>query len=235
MNRADKTAVAALSHKLGGANESRASTYQSLRDVAYEAIKHRIITCQFRPGECLNEAYVSGILGIGRTPVHQAFDRLMSEDMVEVIPRKGIVVKPVVLDDLMQMIDVRVLNESYSARLAAERADDKLIAKIDQVLVRARKSVSSRDVQKMMLLDSDFHLLLAGASRNDELVGIVRKLNERSLRFWFTSLGDADHHVAFQEQHEAILAEVRDRNPSGAEDAMRTHIESFRKSVIRRL
>ena len=42
-----------------------------------------------RPGEHINEAYVSATLGIGRTPIHQAPDRLMLEGMVEIIPRKG--------------------------------------------------------------------------------------------------------------------------------------------------
>src|SRR5262249_58765623 len=74
---------------------------QSLRDAAYEAIKHRIITCKFKPGECINEASVSALLGLGRTPVHQAIDRLMLEEMVEVIPRKGVIVKPVILQDVM--------------------------------------------------------------------------------------------------------------------------------------
>ena len=84
---------------------------QSLRDAAYEAIKHRIITCAFRPGEYINEAYVSAVLGIGRTPVHQAIDRLMLEGMLDVIPRKGVIVKPVSLDEIMQIVEVRLLNE----------------------------------------------------------------------------------------------------------------------------
>ena len=73
----------------GGAAPRRRSTRQSLRDAAYEAIKHRVMTCKFKPGECINEASVSALLGFGRTPVHQALDRLMIEEMVEVIPRKG--------------------------------------------------------------------------------------------------------------------------------------------------
>src|SRR5215475_1462264 len=85
---------------------------QPLRDRAYEAIKHRIITCAFKPGEYINEAYVSSVLRLGRTPVHQAIDRLMLEGMVEVIPRKGVIVKPVILQDVMQMVDVRMINEA---------------------------------------------------------------------------------------------------------------------------
>ena len=84
----------------------------SLRDAAYDAIKHRIITCAFRPGEYINELQLSSILKIGRTPVHQALDRLMIEGMVEVIPRKGVIVKPVSLNEVLQIIEVRLINEA---------------------------------------------------------------------------------------------------------------------------
>src|SRR5262244_3829138 len=96
----------------------------SLRETAYEAIKHRIITCAFRPGEYINELQLSALLKIGRTPVHQALDRLMMEGMVEVIPRKGVIVKPVSLNEVLQIIEVRLINEPYGARLAADHADD---------------------------------------------------------------------------------------------------------------
>jgi DNA-binding GntR family transcriptional regulator len=208
---------------------------QPLRDAAYEAIKHRIITCKFKPGECINELSVSELLGYGRTPVHQALDRLMLEEMVEVIPRKGVIVKPVILPDVMQMIDVRMLNETHCARLAATRADDNHIAALMVILKRARQAITARDIHSMMMLDREFHLQLAAASKNLELAEVVRKLNERSLRFWFISFTTPDHHRSFQEQHEAVFAAVRDRDVDGAESAMRAHIDGFRRSVMRHL
>src|SRR5262244_177901 len=102
--------------KAGGVAPRRRLPRQSLRDAAYEAIKHRIITCKFKPGECINEVSVSELIGYGRTPVHQALDRLMLEEMVEVIPRKGVIVKPVMVHDVMQMIDVRMINEAEGSR-----------------------------------------------------------------------------------------------------------------------
>ena len=208
---------------------------QPLRDAAYEAIKHRIITCKFRPGECINEAAVSTLLGFGRTPVHEAIDRLMLEKMVEVIPRKGVIVKPVNLQDVMQMVDVRSINESQCARLAAIRADDVRIGKLSDVIRRARKALSDRNVHSMMLLDREFHLLIAESSNNFELVEVVRKLNERSLRFWFISFTTPDHHSRFQDQHESIFAAIRDHDADRAESAMRAHIDAFRRSVARQL
>src|ERR1700757_1191412 len=96
----------------------------SLLETAYEKIKQQITACEFRPGDYLNEAELSERLGIGRTPVHQAIDRLMMEGLVQVMPRKGIIVTPVSLEDVLQTIDVRLLNECHCARLAAERAGE---------------------------------------------------------------------------------------------------------------
>jgi DNA-binding transcriptional regulator YhcF (GntR family) len=94
---------------------------ESLKDQAYEAIKHRIITCAFKPGQELSENTVAGLLRIGRTPVHQAFDRLNTEGLVDVQPRKGVVVRPINLDEVIEIIEIRLLNEAFAVRLAAER------------------------------------------------------------------------------------------------------------------
>lgn len=217
------------------ANGMKKPNRQSLRDTAYEAIKRRIMTCAFRPGESINEIQVASLIGVGRTPVHQALDRLMLEDMVEVIPRKGVIVKPISLHDVMQMVEVRLINETYCARLAAERAEDSHIEELGSIFADARKAITGRSIREMMLLDGKFHHVLASAARNDELAKILRTLNERSLRFWFISFTTPDHHDSFQEQHKAILDAVRQRDPDGAEAAMRSHIEAFRSSVARHL
>jgi DNA-binding GntR family transcriptional regulator len=207
----------------------------SLRDVAYDAIKHQIITCAFKPGEYLNEAYVSAKLGIGRTPVHQALDRLMLEDMVEVIPRKGVIVKPVSLEEVMQIIEVRLINEPYGVRLTAERADDTDLAMLSDILGRAREWTAVRNVKEMMLLDREFHSVMARATRNTVLAEILRRLQERSLRFWFISLTAPDHHQEVLAEHDAILNAIRRRDADMAEAAIRDHIESFRRNVARYL
>ncbi len=208
---------------------------QSLRDIAYDAIKHRIITCAFRPGEYLNEAGVSAKLGLGRTPVRNAIDRLMLEGMVEVIPRKGVIVKPISFDEVVQIIEARVIIEAHGIRLAAERADESNIAELTDVLARAQQWTAARNIEQMMLLDREFHQALAQATRNDMFADILCRLHERALRFWFISLTDASHHQEVQEEHRAILDAIRRHDADEAEAAMRNHIESFRRNVSRQL
>ncbi len=213
----------------------RHTTPQSLRDIAYDAIKYRIITCAFKPGEYVNEARVSTVLGLGRTPVHQAIDRLMLEGMVQVIPRKGVIVKPVSLDEVMQIIEARFIVEPQGVRLTAERADENDIAGLADILARAEQWTAVRNVEQMMSLDREFHQVLVRAARNDVFADILNKLHERSLRFWFISLTDIGHHGAVQQEHQAILQAIRDRDIDAAEQAMRRHIESFRTNVARNL
>jgi DNA-binding GntR family transcriptional regulator len=205
----------------------------SLRDTAYELIKHRITTCAYKPGEYLNESFVSANLGIGRTPVHQAIDRLMVEGLVEVIPRKGVIVKPISLDEVRQIIEVRLLNECYGVRLAAEHADQTEIDHLEDVLARSRESLAARNNEQMMILDREFHGVLAQASRNDVLAEQLGRLHDRSLRFWVIALNAPGHLQAVYDEHQAILTQIRNHDPDAAEKAMRLHIEDFQHNILR--
>ncbi len=210
----------------------RAAT-SSLRDIAYDQIKHLIITCAFRPGEYINELQLSVSLGIGRTPVHQALDRLMVEGLVDVIPRKGVIVKPVTLNEVLNIIDVRLLNEGHCARLAAMRGDSSDLSSLVDILKRTEHWSGKRDVEKMMLLDREFHLAVAKASKNDVLGELLRTLHERSLRYWFISLNEPGYFLAVQVEHSAIIEAILERDGDAAEQAMRAHIELFRSNVSR--
>jgi DNA-binding GntR family transcriptional regulator len=219
-----------LARRSGGAASASADT-TSLREMAYEAIKHRIITCAFRPGEYINELQLSSLLKIGRTPVHQALDRLMMEGMVEVIPRKGVIVKPVSLNEVLQIIEVRLINEPFGARLAADHADDSDLGELAEVLRQTEHWASCRNIENMMLLDRQFHLLIARAAKNSVLGELLRSLHERSLRFWFISLNAPTQYQSVHREHHAILRAIRRRHPDRAEAAMRGHIESFRANL----
>jgi DNA-binding GntR family transcriptional regulator len=207
----------------------------SLRDAAYDAIKHRIITCFFKPGDYLNEAYVSAAIGIGRTPVHQAIDRLTQDGLLEVIPRKGIIVRPVSFEEVLQITEMRLLNEPYCARLAAERADNMELAALRDTLNRADAWTEVRNIEQMMLLDREFHMTLAKAARNAVLASILQNLHDRSLRFWFISLTAPDHHRHVQEEHRAIFAAIERRDSEAAATAMASHVDSFRRNISRYL
>jgi DNA-binding GntR family transcriptional regulator len=221
----------------GGAGAARdgGGPRKSLREKAYEAIKQQIITCELRPGEVLSEAAVSAALDIGRTPVHQALDRLMIEGMVDVLPRKGVIVRPLSLDEALEIIDVRLVNEIYCVRLAATHADRADIAALRDNLDRMTSASRRREVAEMMQLDREFHTTLSAAGRNSILSDFLGNLHDRAQRFWFVSLRAPDHNDRVCEQHAAIVDAIVSHDPNRAETAMRFHIEAFRTNVTRQI
>ena len=205
----------------------------SLRDRAYQEIKRRINKMEFRPGAYLNEAQISRTLRIGRTPVHQALDRLMLEGLVQVIPRKGVMVESISLDQVLQIIDVRLVNEPFCVGLAAERATPAEVSQLRALLDSAGPLIRARDREQLMDLDRQFHWKISLAARNTVLADTITRLHDRSLRFWFISLGDDLQLRRVDEEHRAILDCVVRRDAAGAADAMRHHIESSRKHITR--
>jgi DNA-binding GntR family transcriptional regulator len=205
----------------------------SLRDRAYQEIKRRINKMEFRPGAYLNEAQISRTLRIGRTPVHQALDRLMLEGLVQVIPRKGVMVESISLDQVLQIIDVRLVNEPFCVGLAAERATPAEVSQLRTLLDAAGPLIRARDREQLMDLDRQFHWKISLAARNAVLADTISRLHDRSLRFWFISLGDDLQLRRVDEEHRAILDCVVRRDAAGAADAMRHHIESSRKHIAR--
>ncbi|GGF46404.1 GntR family transcriptional regulator [Azorhizobium oxalatiphilum] len=208
---------------------------RSLREEAYEIIKQRIITGLFRPGEALSEAQVSSALSLGRTPVRQAFDRLMHDGLVEILPRKGIMVRPITRDEVQDMVAVRLLNEGFCARLAAERADYAVLGALNDALARGRAAAQAGDPDTLMALDRRFHGAISAAARNMVLGDILRNLHDRSQRVWFLSLREHEHHNRVVEEHAAIVDAIARRDADGAEAAMRAHILSFAENLGRQL
>ena len=205
----------------------------SLRDQAYVEIKRRINRLEYRPGAYLNEAQISRQLKIGRTPVHQALDRLMREGLLQVIPRKGVVVRSISLDEVLHILEARLLNEPYCVGLAVERATGDDIVRMQELLAAAGPLIRTRDREKLMNLDSAFHRLISQAAHNAVLADILTMLHERSLRFWFIAVGDDLQLRRIDEEHRAILAAIRAGNRGEAEAAMRAHIESSRNHIMR--
>lgn len=202
---------------------------------AYERIKQEIITMGLRPGEYLNEAQISKAIGIGRTPVHQALNRLALERLVEVIPRKGYIVKSISVDEVMDVINVRVINEVYCAQLAAMRATKSDIARMEQILEQSEIHDAADDTSIQMSLDRDFHNALSQAAGNQILSDIMRTLHDSSLRFWFISLRDQQHHNEVKSEHREVLEAIKKGDPEAAGAAIRAHIESFRSNIQRYL
>ncbi|KVR91591.1 GntR family transcriptional regulator [Burkholderia vietnamiensis] len=207
----------------------------SLAERAYALIQRDIVTMRLPPGAALNEAELVARTGIGRTPVHQAVHRLVLEGLLSVRPRKGLLVQPLSLDEIVAVVYVRRINEAHCVELAARHATPDDLACLAALLADGQACVDTHDVERMMELDRAFHQTIAAAARNSVLAEILRALHERSLRFWFVTLSQPQHLSAVQREHRELFERLSARDAAGARAAVEHHIDSFRATLVQHL
>jgi GntR family transcriptional regulator, rspAB operon transcriptional repressor len=204
----------------------------SLAEHAYTEIKDRILSLQLRPGLFLNQQALSKMLGIGSMPVRQAVHRLMSEGLIEVIPRKGLVIRPDSLHDVLALIEARLAMEPNIAALAAERATKQQVATLKKMLMESKRIVDQSERKSFMALDRAFHSLIAESAGNKILADAQRPLHERSNVIWHLRIMPADGLVLTQHEHHDIFEAIAKRDASAARRAMEQHLRSLQKRIL---
>ncbi len=204
----------------------------SLNELAYRRFKQALVTLSYKPGEYLNTAQVMSELEMGRTPINQAIHRLANEGLLQVIPRKGVMVSPLSMDDALELIEVRLANEMLCMRLASKRITAVQVAALTALNQQIEAASQRRDRVQMMTLDHQFHQQLAQIAGNNMLADILSVLHARAQRFWASTLSREGHMREVIEEHRAIIAALAAQDDDAAANAAEAHILSFRSALL---
>lgn len=205
----------------------------SLADRAYAEIKQKILSLEFGPGQFLNEMGIATMLGYGRTPVHQAVHRLKADGLLDIIPRKGLLVRPDSLNEVLVLLEARLALEPGIAGLAAERVTPEQVTEIRGLLAHSARITHQKHRPQFMAVDRAFHALVAGGAGNPILAEAIRPMHERSTRIWQLTVWQADDLAVTQAEHEAILDAISRGDRAGAARAMQQHLASLRRRIVR--
>lgn len=204
-----------------------------LTQQAYESIKGRILSMELRPGLFVNEAALCELIGIGRMPVHQAIHRLQAEGMVEVIPRKGLVIRMDSVQDIVLLLEARLAMEPNIVALAAERISDTQITELERLIKSAKKLLNQTQRESFSMIDREFHRVVAEASGNKFLADSLLPLHERSDLMWHLRIMPSDGLEVTQREHEAIYKAVVQRDAVAAHRAMKAHLTSLHDRILK--
>ena len=208
--------------------ESVATRSQS--EEAYARLLERIVSLEMPPGSVVNEARLREELGIGRTPIREALQRLGRENLVRSVPHRGTFVTDVNITDLARITEVRVVLEAHAARLAAQKltaADRGPMLELLEVLRRG----SVTDQRELMLLDQRTHRLIYRAAHNPFLESTLERYFNLSLRLWYLVL---DRQVGLREavdEHVELLRAILAGDVDLAETIMRRHVTGFEREI----
>jgi len=214
-------------------DNAQATRKPLLADQAYEMIKAKILSLELGPGQFVNELAIAQMLGVGRTPVHQAAHRLAAEGLLEIIPRKGILIRPDSMNEVLTLLEARLAVEPGIAALAAQRVTDAQIEEIRGLLAKSAKITDQRYRPQFMAVDRAFHALIATGAGNRILAETIRPMHERSTRIWQLRVWQENDLELTQQEHEAILDAILARDGRAAARAMRAHLLSLQRRITR--
>ncbi|HXN02545.1 MAG TPA: GntR family transcriptional regulator [Candidatus Dormibacteraeota bacterium] len=197
---------------------------------AYLLIRDQIVTLKLAPGSVIEEAGLRQELGLGRTPIREALQRLAHENLVSFIPHRGTFVCDINLTDLHRLTEVRVEMEGYAARLAAERAGANDRAAMEALMAEL-ETIDESDVRGLMRLDQQIHRQVYQVTRNAFLQAMLEESFNLSLRIWFLGLDRGVRLKEAVEEHRQLLDAIVSRDPKKAESVMRQHVAGFEHAI----
>lgn len=208
---------------------------ESLTEQAYRRIEEMIVTLELAPGALLSEAGLSERLGIGRTPVREALQRLAMEGLVVVLPRRGVFVSEINVARQLELLEVRRELERLIARRAARLATPAERAAFAQLAEDLAAAAEANDDRAFMRLDRAFNALTLAACRNEYAARAMALIQGLSRRFWYRHYQQALDLPRCARLHHDVARAIAAGDEAGAaaaSDALMAYIESFARATI---
>lgn len=158
---------------------------RSLAERVYEQLEAMIVTLELPPGAMLSEVELGRQLGVSRTPVGEALQRLALEGLVNILPRRGIVVTEISVSDQLRLLELRRELSRFLARMGARRADAGERAELRCIAQEFRAAADAADAAALMRADKAFHDLFATCAHNAFACKAIDSMDALSRRFWY--------------------------------------------------
>jgi len=194
-----------------------------------------IATLELPPGAVLSEAQLIEALDIGRTPIREALQRLAVEGLVEILPRKGILVSDTNPQKQLLLLEVRRELDRLMARTSAVRARTDEREQFNVVANNMEAAATARDGVAFMRHDVEFNALLAAACHNEYAKRAMRLINGLSRRFWFMHFQRSADLPLCARLHANMARAISAGDPDGAAigaDALVDYVEIFTRATI---
>ncbi len=204
----------------------------SLVNRAYEELKQIILEHQIPQGGKLNEIELATALGISRTPVREAINRLGKEGLVEILPQRGAFVVQYSEKDIFELFLIRENLEGLAAYLAAERVTEKELARLGACVRGFKEPYGKRDVQRYAREDFKFHQTIVLLSDAQRLINLIATLHDHIRIFRLTPIGLSSRMKTSLIEHQKLLEALKRKDPEEADRRMRLHIRHVRDGVI---
>jgi DNA-binding GntR family transcriptional regulator len=205
--------------------------HQTLAERTYQRLRHEMESGALPQGSRLDERALCERLGVSRTPLRHAIERLVHDGLVQRAPYKGTFVRSLRPAEVENLYIVRSTLEQLAVRLAVERASDDDVAKIRQIALQCQSAVARGDANGLSAADQLFHSAIVEASQNDVLIRLLAGLRRQVHAVRTYANEDAGLAKRTVDERVMICEALEARNAELAAALLGAHIDGVRESV----
>lgn len=204
-----------------------------LTQTAYEFIKDKLLSGEIKPGERMREDLIAEDISMSRTPVRESINQLASEGFVNQIPRKGIFATKFTLEEMIDIIEIRVILESFAAKKCCKNIKEFQIIEFESILARYVEALNNA-YEEASVWDGVFHRKIGEYCGNPRIAKYVNEIEDlvvfarRMDVYNFKENYGAEKSI---EQHTNILEAIKKRD----EDAAAKAVEINTKGLLNRM
>ena len=205
----------------------------SLSEQAYVTIRAMILELRLLPGQSILVHELASQLGMSRTPVREAVARLSTEGLVTTVPRKGMVVTIPTVDAMREIYEIIAGVEGQAMKLAAERADDVMIKRLEQAVDAQEDALARDDLAAWVYADRQFHDLIIQAAGNKRMVELMRLYDGHLHRVRLATIHLRPKPTRSTSDHRSAIEVIRQRDGDRARDLHIAHRERALAEMLR--
>ncbi len=203
-----------------------------IREIAYEVLKHAIITGEIPAGERIVETDYAERLHISRTPLREALRKLERDGLVEYVLRRGVVVRAFTIDDVDEIYTIRNALEMLTLPAIIEKATAADIASLREKLHAMDALMAAGDIETLSPLTRAFHTQFTAISAQKRILRVIESQDEYIRRFSAMAIRQENRLSAAHQEHYALVELVEKRDLEALRKLMYQHIERSKENCL---
>ncbi len=216
----------------GPSKDSTARNDDSLFAMVREQLEEMILSGEIEVGARLTESTLAARFGVSRGPIREALLLLAEAGLVKMVHNRGVFVREVSLEDVLQVYDVRAGLARAAGRLVAMRATPELLGQLHDLWDRLEAARKAQDVHLYHALNTDFHIAIVEATGNQRLIDFYQ-MTERELKlFTRRGVGGPSRADRSNREHLEIVNCIANGDEIGAAEAFENHTLAGKQRML---
>lgn len=206
-----------------------------IREIAYEVLKHAIITGEIPAGERIVETDYAERLHISRTPLREALRKLERDGLVEYVLRRGVVVRAFTIADVEEIYTIRNSLEMLTLPAIIEKATAEDIADLKSRLNQMDQLMEDCNFDELSPITRAFHRQLTSLCGQNRILRVIESQDEFITRFSAMAIREEDRLAEAHQEHYQLVEYVEKRDLDRFRDLMSRHIERSKECCLQAL